>query len=171
MNQIYRAGAKHVKPNAFAYTAVINACAYSEGTERSDAFDIACETFEELRSNPAYGHPNHATYSQFLTAAIRLLPSTSSHRMIMIRNIFRQCCRDGQVNPMVFRLYQKVMHESVIESQWSLSKNISGLTYEKLPVDWKCNVKGFRKGKHTRREVNVIEMPSRKKVRMSTSAS
>jgi len=156
MNQMYRAGAKHAKPNVVAYTTVINACAYSEGSERSDAFDIACETFEELRSHPGYGYPNHATYSQFLTAAIRLLPSLNSYRMDAIRKIFKQCCHDGQVNPMVFRLYQKVMNENGTEFPGLLSKKILGLTYEQLPDDWKCNVKGFRRGKCSHREVKVI---------------
>ena len=152
MKSSYKSGNTDAKPNVVAYTAVINACAYcSVPSEASVSFDIACDTFEELLVNPEYGRPNQATYAQMLTALSKLLPSTRS-RSILIRKIFSQCCRDGQVSKLVYHIY---LRSAAIKSK--------ALTYRNLPDEYKQNInlKRPRKKKESWKSLQVISVENK----------
>jgi hypothetical protein len=90
-------------PNAFCYTAVINACAFciNDETEKKQALRIAINTYKELENT---GTPNHVTYINMLVALQNLLPP-SSQRSTAAKDLFENAKRNGFVTlPAIERL-------------------------------------------------------------------
>lgn len=141
MKRTYLSGVTTAKPNVVVFTTVINACAYCLEIEKPIAFDIACETFEELRQNPEYGSPNYATYTQMLTACSRLLPSSAARTTIM-RKLFKQSCIDGNLSKVSYHIYSK--------SALSFVEKEKARTYDDLPNEWKTNFERFNRSKKAR---------------------
>ena len=139
MKRIYLSGVKTAKPNTVVFTSVINACAYCSENEKSVAFDIACETYEELRAHDDYGTPNYATYIQMLTACSRLLPRSLTRTTIMC-NIFGHCKSDGKVSKLAYHIFCKY-------AMTFREKQQHVLKYEELPTEWKMNMEDFKKKK------------------------
>ena len=83
-------------PNAFCYTAVINACAYcvNDESEKQNALRIAINTYKELDKN---GTPNHVTYINILVALQNLLPP-SPQRSTAAKDLFENAKRNGYVS-------------------------------------------------------------------------
>lgn len=82
-------------PNAFCYTAVINACAFciNDEAEKKHAIRIAINTYKELEKT---GTPNHVTYINMLVALQNLLPP-SPQRSTAAKDLFENAKRNGFV--------------------------------------------------------------------------
>ena len=107
MNNMYqKTGNENVLPNAYTYNYVINCAANTlgkeedeeqEDNEKSNAFKIALNAFQELRKQNI---ANSFTYAFFIKACVNLLPP-SDVRSKIIEQAFMECCKDGQVTDQV----------------------------------------------------------------------
>ena len=107
MNDLYKqTGNENVLPNAYTYNYVINCAANTlgdeeqeddEDNEKSKAFKIALNSFQELRKQNI---ANSFTYAFFIKACVNLLP-LSDVRTKIIEQAFVECCKDGQVTDQV----------------------------------------------------------------------
>ena len=67
MDALYKAGNKDIRPNAYSYTTLLNACAFScpeDDKLRARILDIALAALQELQGSK-YGSPNHVTYGKW----------------------------------------------------------------------------------------------------------
>ena len=76
MKSLFSSGIIKSKPNIFIYTAVINACAYTErdSIEQRDGLRIFVSMYKEMISDDSVV-PNHVTFITVLTALKNLLPA------------------------------------------------------------------------------------------------
>eukprot|EP00957_Ditylum_brightwellii_P158861 12091825-Ditylum_brightwellii.AAC.1 len=59
-----------------------------------EALYLAYSTFKALEDSD-YGKPNHVTYTTFLKACSRLIPTEGRRRKIL-STVFKKCCSEGQ---------------------------------------------------------------------------
>merc|ERR1712176_137324 len=130
-------------PNTYCYTAVINSCAYSENDEleKQLALKIAIQSYKELLSSPQYGKPNHVTFSTFMQA-LRYLTPQSKKRAEAIKNIFKKCKQEGQVDEFVLRTLQSSLDsDNLLQVLGKKAISNSGsIIVDNIPYDWKRNV-------------------------------
>jgi hypothetical protein len=100
----YQSGNKAAIPNVFAYSAVLNSCAFTFGNdiERQDAMDVAVEIMAGI-SKSRTANANHVVNASFLKACASLLPYEDARRWPIVETMFKKCCRDGQVGEVVLR--------------------------------------------------------------------
>lgn len=144
MIRMYEEGTSRARPNTFVYTAVINACSYGVGdaAEKATALEIATSTFNELRDSD-YGEPNDVTYVAYLTAVRNLLPAGDETRAQKLADVFRQCCRDGQVAELTLsRLNSALSDEQVgeIYRASGLNDGEASVGIRDVPAEWTRNV-------------------------------
>jgi hypothetical protein len=95
MIALQQMGRLDATPNAFCYTAVINACAFcmNDEAEKQHALRIAISTYKKLKKD---GTPNHVTYINMLIALQYLLPP-SPQRSTAAIDLFENAIRTGFV--------------------------------------------------------------------------
>ena len=97
-----------LKPDVTTYSSVINCCAYyfssgSSGDEETvqdgskEAFQVALRTFRKLCES---SKPNNITFGTLFKAIANLSPM-NEEREELIRGVFAQCCKEGQVDAFV----------------------------------------------------------------------
>jgi pentatricopeptide repeat protein len=93
----YLKGNQDAEPTIYVYNAVLNAAEFTVGNEAEleVAFQVACETFDEVRSSEGL-QPDHVTYGSFMGVISQLMPK-SDIRNDMVQLVFRRCCMDGQL--------------------------------------------------------------------------
>ncbi len=127
-------GNKNLKPNAYIYASVLNACAYTFGDEdvKSEALSIAIETFQECK------HHNDVVYGTFIKACNTLMDENDPERIELIKNAFVHSKQKGLVSDFV-------LHELYTSLSPSQYKYILGLDTEdvvsiqKVPKGWSRN--------------------------------
>lgn len=149
MIQAYKGGNRDAKPNVFAFTSVLNACAFTIGDvyEKKEALEIASATFRDLIASPEYGFPNHITYITFLRVCSNLIPEESSNRISTIASVFQKCCQDGQVNDSVLRLLENILLPEELNKLVGPCKMDSNGNWKvcSIPKEWKHNVRDTKK--------------------------
>ena len=146
MVQSYENGNQNAKPNVFAYTAVLNACAFCSGgmMEKKEALQIATSTFQHLESFD-FDSPNHITYTTFLRVCLNLIP-VSDARDSAVSSVFQKCKKNGVVTESMFQLLQYAypnMDElerilGVGDKDNRMKEKSNGiLEYNDLPMEWK----------------------------------
>lgn len=151
MDKLYQAGVnKEARPNEVTYTAVLKSCAFpavpDERTRRK-ALDTAIFTLEELIAS-RYGHPNQITYGTFFKACANLVDDEELRRAV-IKEVFHQCCKDGQVGEMVLTQLRAaapdLFHELVVDLVERNPSRRKGekarVTLADLPPEWYSNVR------------------------------
>jgi hypothetical protein len=156
MDKLYQAGNKEARPNEVTYTAVLNSCAFPSVLDpkaRRRMLDVAMFTLEELQRS-RYGHPNQITYGTFIKACANLLPDDEDLRRVVLKQVFEQCCQDGQVGEMVLShlrraappdLYRELLAVAGVEA--------STISVRDLPQQWRCNLPSEKKRKARSRPV------------------
>lgn len=152
MKQDYANGNRDAEPTTFVYNAVLNAAEFTVGNEAEleVAFQVACETFDEVRSSEGLT-PDHVTYGSFMGVISQLMPK-SDIRNDMVQLVFRRCCKDGQLAPVVMKKFEAAADSdqfltlmgkgNITEGKALIGK---GNTTEcNLPKEWTCNVRGAR---------------------------
>jgi len=145
MIQLYKDTGRTVedlRPSVFAFTAVMNACAYVVGrdqSEKAEALKIATATYKQSKASPdRKGQPNHVTYGTFIKACTNLIPE-GPERDASLASVFEKCCQDGQVSDLVLKnlrdgcsrdFFQKLVGQ--IEA--------GRLDTNELPSEWTKNV-------------------------------
>jgi hypothetical protein len=162
MDKLYRAGDKDTRPNEFNYMAVFNhSCAFPANLDQKfqkKALDTAIFTVAELQAL-VYGKSNHLMYGTFLKAACaHLMPRYDKFWRMVVKPVFLQCCKDGQVGEMVLKHLQAVVPKNLY---WELLKDVvspgTTTTVQDLPHSWQCYWPGqkwaaVRRGKHVARQ-------------------
>jgi pentatricopeptide repeat protein len=138
MKDDFSRGNRDAEPTVFAYNAVLNAAEYTVGNEADleQAFRVACETFDQVRSSDTL-KPDHVTYGTFMGVISQLMPE-SDIRNDMIQLVFRRCCVDGQLAPVVMKKFREAA-----DSQQFLQL-MGKVVEDNLPQEWTCNVRGAR---------------------------
>ena len=142
MKEMYASGVIADKPNEFAFTAVINACAttYGEHAEKQEAFRIAYGIFKEMSQSEDIS-PNHVTYSTFLRAISKLVPS-GEIKDCMASAAFRLCIRDGQCDANCLFHIRNAASPELVSDLLGCSdpSEAARLTVDDMPIKWTCNV-------------------------------
>lgn len=102
MIQFYEiTGLEVAKPNNVCYTAVINACAYSDPLDKRTALKITISTYKALQTSPYEDvRPNSATYVNMLTA-LRNLLEKSNERDSAVKAVFMDACNNGYMDQLL----------------------------------------------------------------------
>lgn len=135
--QQMKEGPKKCRPTVVTYNALLNACEYTpidDLNEKEDAFSIACLVFDEVRKEL---QPTHVTYGTFLGIVSKLMPRSSA-RAEIAELVFKRCCKDGQVSPLVLRR----LKEAVPFSNYRTL--LGGQSEDRLPKLWTANVRERR---------------------------
>uniref|UniRef100_A0A7S2KPV6 Pentacotripeptide-repeat region of PRORP domain-containing protein n=1 Tax=Leptocylindrus danicus TaxID=163516 RepID=A0A7S2KPV6_9STRA len=138
MKRSYDSGNLDAKPNLFAFTSVMNACAYTKGDqdETLEALKILWSTFNDLCDNASdYGGPNHVTYITLLKALRDLMPM-SNERDEIIKKVFQRCIRDGEVNQKVL----VILKSALPLDDFRLITGSDSISRDSIPADWRRNV-------------------------------
>jgi pentatricopeptide repeat protein len=138
MKQDYSNGNTDAEPSIYAYNAVLNAAEFTVGNEvdLEEAFQVACETFDEVRSSETL-KPDHVTYGSFMGVISQLMPK-SDIRNDMVQLVFRRCCLDGQLASVVMKKFREAADAAQFEGLMGKAKE------NKLPKEWTYNVRGAR---------------------------
>lgn len=140
MDKLYQAGNKEARPNEITYTAVINSCAFPsllDSRTRRKALDTALFTLKELQSS-RYGQPNQVTYGTFIRACANLLHDDEKMRRTIIKRVFRQCCKDGQLGRMVLNYTPRSLRKELLADYIRPNGHVS---LDDLPLEWRRNVR------------------------------
>jgi pentatricopeptide repeat protein len=135
MQDLYHAGNKGIEPTVFTYNAVLHACAACSDLEsveeRTQAFEVALKTFNELRKIPKE-HCDHVTFGNLMRCAPLMQDETK--QIALLTATFRQCCQEGWVNSYIVRDLQN----SAPESLWrDLLLTPSGIVdMDDFPMEW-----------------------------------
>uniref|UniRef100_A0A7S4ELJ2 Pentacotripeptide-repeat region of PRORP domain-containing protein n=1 Tax=Pseudo-nitzschia australis TaxID=44445 RepID=A0A7S4ELJ2_9STRA len=141
----YRNGESNVKPDITTYSSVINCCAYYTGPTdgKSAAFKVAWRTFHKIKDSDDL-IVNNIVYGT-LFKAIGKLTSRGKKQEHMIKELFLECCRAGQVCNFVLgqvrtssprELFRNLVPESIEDRDArSLEKIL-----KKMPKKWSKNV-------------------------------
>ncbi|KAI2502815.1 Pentatricopeptide repeat domain [Fragilaria crotonensis] len=140
MKRDFISGNQDAEPNIYVYNAVLNAAEFTVGNEAEleVAFQVACETFDEVRSSEGL-KPDHVTYGTFMGVISQLMPE-SDIRNDMVQLVFRRCCADGQLAPVVMKKFK----EAADTTQFVSLVGKGNITEANLPKEWTCNVRGAR---------------------------
>lgn len=138
MLENYHSGSnRDCKPSVMTYSTVLNACAYTTGTrdDRDEAFHIARTCLKELLSSDTE-NPNCVAFSTFLLACARLVPR-GPDRDMLTESVFRECCKQGQVDELVIRnLRTAASHEL-----FAKMLGRGNVSWRSLPDEWKRGLK------------------------------
>jgi Pentatricopeptide repeat domain len=142
MDKQYRAGNKEARPNEITYTAVISACAFPSAPDlrtRRKALDTALFTLRELQGS-RYGHPNQVTYGTFIKACGNLLYDDDDLRRDIVKQVFLQCARDGQVGQMVLQYTPKKLYKELLAEYLNVDDE-ELVSVKDPPAEWSRNIR------------------------------
>ena len=137
MLEDYRSGRnRQAKPSALTYSTILNAAAYTRGSQRdqAEAFRIARSCFRDALS---LEDANGVEFAMFLLACARLSPP-GAERDVLVESVFVECCRRGLVNELVLRNVHNAASPRL--QRKLLGRPARDVAYEMLPKEWKCNV-------------------------------
>ncbi len=136
-----------LRPSIYVYAAVLNACAYTSGTneEKDEALRIGIDTYEELQRS-AVIVANHVAYGSFIRVCRKLMAEDDPRRDHFISRTFRQCCSDGQLGEYVVRQLRPMtrLYTSLLKA-YITEEGGGNVRYQDLPAHWRCNVKDWAK--------------------------
>lgn len=156
MIEAYKNGNSEAKPNVNAFTAVINACAFTQGDmlEKSEALQLATTTYKELYASD-YGEPNQFTFATFLRACANIIPP-GEQRVSSMKSVLQQAANQGKVDDLVLKVLQNSLSIEDLESILPCPVSNKVLTRKDLPAEWTCNLDAGRRrnkqGNRTRRK-------------------
>ena len=141
MIEMHENGAITAKPNTYAYTAVINSCAYCENDllEKRDALQIAVKTYKEMMASE-HARPNQVTFATLLTALRNLMPADQK-RAAAAKTVFQHCVDAGLVTDLVLRRLKSTLNaDQLAEVVGSSASSCDGaLSTTSLPCTWSEN--------------------------------
>lgn len=127
---------KKLRPNSYIYASVLNACAFSFGSQevRQEALSIAIDVFKECRCR------NDVIYGTFIKACKNLIDDDDDKRRVeMIQTAFLQCRQKGLVSDFV--LYELFSSLSTDQYNSILECETEDLVYASdLPKEWSRNI-------------------------------
>ena len=175
MQQVYDSGEnEQAKPSVVTYNSVLNACATTYGV-RSDrrsrfaneeekydddeeadksasqslALGIVKALYKETTSPESDIQPDHFTYGTVLKACANLMSPGDEDAIPFIKEVFEQCCDDGQVSfGVCFQLRQAApvdLYRDLIP-QIAIDASNGHFVMDRMPTDWSRHLKERRRG-------------------------
>jgi len=149
MKALFDSGVIKSPPNTYCYTAVINACAYTErdAIEKRDALQVFVKTYKEMIGKEDVV-PNHVTFATVLTALRNLLPADEK-RTAAVKTVFEKCIETGMCDHLVIKRLQSILNkEQLIALVGAERVDKNGVVQiAQLPADWTRHIP--RKTKNT----------------------
>jgi len=142
-----------------AYNSVLTACAYTPadaGEEhRSKAGNILVGCLRDMNQFPwsKYDNdgssvvgPNQETYALFMQGCSHLFDSESVERNEFMKAAFRECCKQGLLNDIIWNKFSTAMGQEMIKD--FIQEILPGssqffLNYEDLPREWSSGSRGL----------------------------
>jgi len=125
------------KPTPLAFANVLLACSMTPGGDsgtKLHQYNLAIRTFQCLKDA---GHPATSLhFYRLLMCAIHLAPDATS-RVGMATFIFRQCCKEGQVDQWILRRFWSIATKLV--RQQLLNNDDDNISLSQLPKNWICH--------------------------------
>ena len=154
MKSLFKSGVIESPPNIYCYTAVINACAYTErdSIEKRDALHVFVSTYKEM-INEEDVVPNHVTFVTVFTALRNLLPADEK-RVAAVGTVFEKCTEMGMCDQFVMKRLQSVLNTTQLKELVGDDRvNESGIVNMALvPTEWSRNVQSRSKKTNTARK-------------------
>ena len=142
MKSYYASGAIQSRPNDYCYTAVINACAYTERDEieRRDALQVFVATYKEMLDEEGVV-PNNVTFFTAFAALRHLLPA-DQRRADAVVTIFNKCTELGMCAPAVAKRLETVLDTEQLKELVGEDKvdESGAVNFELLPAEWSKNI-------------------------------
>lgn len=129
-----------LQPNVYVYTTVLNACAYSYGSDKEEALRIGISTYEELQRSTEL-KTNHVAYGSFIRVCRKLMAENDSRRDHYITRAFKQCCLDGQLSEFVLRQLHPMPRLYNLLLKEYINDDTDDVRYTDLPSNWSVKVK------------------------------
>lgn len=163
MQHLFRSGKNdQAKPTIVTYNSVLNACATTYGNSGSNkssetlmedgdcrvyqylALAIVKSIYKDLRSDKSPLRPDHFTYGTVLKACANLISPGVDDESDFIREVFEECCKDGQVSfGVCFQLRQAapvdLYRELIPQKAMDLSNGHFNMDF--MPKSWRRNVR------------------------------
>ena len=145
MIEAYKNGNGEAKPNVNAFTAVINACAFTQGDilEKKDALQIATKSYKEFYASD-YGEPNQFMFATFLRVCANIIPP-GEQRVSSMKSVLQQAANQGKVDDLVLKVLQKSLSADDLGSILPCEVTNNILTRKDLPAEWTCNLDAGRR--------------------------
>ena len=141
-----------LRPTAYTYNAVLNACAFSAmGTtmdEQREALQIAVQTFSSMRNSET--PLDTVTYGNMLKCLANLIPE-GDIRSSMALQVFDKCINDGLVGTLVWNEVRRAVPAKQLAKTYKLSGPIGSLQVRDLPREWKKSNLDDRRAPQTKR--------------------
>jgi hypothetical protein len=142
-----------LRPTAYTYNAVLNACAFSAmGTtpdEKREALRIAVQTFSSMRHSVT--PLDTVTYGNMLKCLANLMPD-GEIRSTMALQIFDKCIDDGLVGTLVWSEVRRVVPAEQLAQTYRLNGHIGSIQVRDLPRRWKKSNRFDKKLTQTNRK-------------------
>ena len=139
-------GDSDFKPSEYVYNYVLK-CAANPSDDRLESFRIAARTYQEMR-NSSIVRPDSFTYAFWLKCCNSLLPQNELKEKC-VSHAFNECKKDGLVAPEVLGNLVQGNPSGLVSNLLSGTHHTVSSAcdrrpmhlYEKLPEEWKRNVK------------------------------
>jgi len=152
MIEAYESGNTDARPNTTAFTAVLNACAFTQGdiVEKKEALMIAASAYKDLCLSD-YGEPNQYTFATFMRVCSNIIPQ-GPQRASSMKSVLEKAAETGMVDELVLKILQNSLYKDQLESMLPCKLPAKGLSLSDLPAKWSCNVhKAAQRGRGDRR--------------------
>ena len=147
MKFLYKSGIIKSPPNIYCYTAVFNACAYTErdSLEKRDALKVFVDVYKEM-INEDDVIPNHVTFVTVLTA-LRNLLAPDERRASAVGTVFEKCKEMGMCDFSVIKRLQSVVNPAQLKELVGDErvKENGDIDISLIPALWSCNVESMPK--------------------------
>ena len=141
-----------LRPTAYTYNAVLNACAFSAmGTtmdEKREALQIAVQTFSSMRNSET--PLDTVTYGNMLKCLANLMPE-GDIRSNMALQVFDKCINDGLVGTLVWNEIRRAVPAKQLAKTYKLNGPIGIIQVRDLPRQWKKSNRDDKKAPQTKR--------------------
>ncbi len=145
LEEDFKSGRSHLRPDVTTYSSVINACAYCNSPEsRVEALETALRTFDKLCEQTEES-PNNITFGTVLKAIQKLMPA-GKRRDELVQKLFDQCCDEGCVDNFVLtqvRYASPKLFKDLVVGPCGLGgpKGYGvEMVLENIPESWTANV-------------------------------
>ena len=147
LEEHYKAGKSTIKPDITTYSSVINCCAYYNGPRKgkSAAFEVAWRTYNKIKNSDDLT-PNNIVYGT-LFKAVGKLTSKGRPRERIVKDLFVECCRAGQVCSFVLGQFRAAspmkLYRTLVLKPSCLKDRDAGnfdTILKNMPKEWSRNV-------------------------------
>ena len=138
------------KPNVNAVTAVLNACAFTQGDipEKMEALKIASSTYKDLVTGD-YDSPNQYTFATFMRVCSNIIPA-GEQRVSSMASVLKQAASNGLVDDLVLKVLKTSLTKEELESILPC-KLTDNLCANDLPAEWTNNIQSSIRPKRFKR--------------------